>query len=98
MKTVEALKEGLPVVVTPVGAQGLPDLDWIVPVRHDPIGFAAAVCVLLLDDPAWQHANTEQLRYARAHFDRAGLGRSLLRGMGLIVETPVDTPVALAAE
>ena len=39
LKVVEALREGLPLVTTQVGAQGLPGLDQVASVRDDARGF-----------------------------------------------------------
>ena len=36
LKVVEALREGLPLVTTPTGAQGLPGLWQIVPIETNP--------------------------------------------------------------
>ncbi|RZK90525.1 MAG: glycosyltransferase, partial [Methylobacterium sp.] len=49
-KVVEALSFGLPVVTTPVGAQGVAELPGLVPVHDDPAALAAALAVLLRDD------------------------------------------------
>jgi GT2 family glycosyltransferase/glycosyltransferase involved in cell wall biosynthesis len=81
LKTVEALREGLPLVVTPVGAQGLPGLDRIVPVESAPDEFAAAVCALLLDDALWEQRCGAQIAYAKRRFTPAVLHGSLLRAM-----------------
>ncbi len=83
LKVVEALREGLPLVTTPIGAQGLPDLASIVPVESHPAAFARAVCALLLDDDLWQRRSADQLGYARAHFHTDALSRALLEACGL---------------
>jgi glycosyltransferase involved in cell wall biosynthesis len=94
LKVVEALREGVPLVTTPVGAQGLPGLERIAPVRKDPVGFAGALCALLLDDTLWERACADQIAYAQARFGERGLSESLLCGL-LLTEV---APVALAAE
>jgi glycosyltransferase involved in cell wall biosynthesis len=80
-KVVQALQQGLPVVVTPVGAQGIPGLDRIVPVREEPQEIAAAVLTLLADDAAWMAQSVAQSRFAEAHYSRAAMRVSLLRAL-----------------
>jgi GT2 family glycosyltransferase len=81
LKTVEALREGVPLVVSPVGAQGLPGLEAIVPIESEATAFAAAVCQLLLDDEAWERRCAAQIAYAQRWFTPAALRESLLSGM-----------------
>ena len=81
LKTVEALREGVPLVVTPIGAQGLPGLEAIVPVVGEPSRFAASVCDLLLKDTLWEQRCADQIAYARERFMPAALHDSLLRAM-----------------
>ena len=82
LKVVEALSAGLPLVTTPVGAQGLPGLSAVVAVRDDAALFAAAVVTLLHDDVAWEKRCGEQVEYAQARFSRAALAASLLQALG----------------
>jgi glycosyltransferase involved in cell wall biosynthesis len=77
LKVVEALREGLPLVTTPIGAQGLPGLASVVAVEATPSAIAEALCALLLDDVLWRHQAAAQIRYARTHFGTAALARSL---------------------
>jgi hypothetical protein len=90
---VEALKEGVPLVTTPVGAQGLPGIERIVPVETDPDRFADAVCALLLDDALWERQCVRQIDYATARFGADGLREALLAGMA----APAPERRALAA-
>jgi GT2 family glycosyltransferase len=78
LKTVEALREGVPLVASPIGAQGLPGLDQVVPVEDDPQRFAAAVVDLLLDDTLWERRCRDQIDYARRHFTPDTMRRTLL--------------------
>ncbi|MDR3536239.1 MAG: glycosyltransferase [Acetobacteraceae bacterium] len=91
LKVVEALCEGLPLVTTVIGAQGLPDLASIVPVESHPAAFARAVCALLLDDELWQRRSADQLGYARARFQAETLSRALLDacGIALVARLPM---------
>lgn len=83
LKVVEALKEGVPLVTTPVGAQGLPGIADIACVCSDTASFADAVCALLLDDVLWQRRSAAQLAYARERFSEAALRQSVMRAMAL---------------
>ncbi len=83
LKVVEALREGVPLVTTPIGAQGLPGLDTVASIATDPAGFADAVCRLLTDDLLWQQRCAGQLRYARARFSEQAMRRSFQVGLGL---------------
>ena len=83
LKVVEALREGVPLVTTPVGAQGLPGLEEVAVVADDPAAIAAAVCRLLTDDAAWSRASAAQLAFAEARFSEDALRRSLLAGFGI---------------
>ncbi|HVC63483.1 MAG TPA: glycosyltransferase [Acetobacteraceae bacterium] len=82
LKVVEALKEGVPVVTTPVGAQGLPGIADVACVCGDAASFADAVLTLLLDDALWQQRCAVQIGYARARFGEAALRQSMMRAVG----------------
>jgi len=83
LKVVEALKEGVPLVTTPVGAQGLPGLADVASVCGDATSFAEAVRVLLVNDVAWQRRSVAQRLYARARFSEVAFRASLLQAIGL---------------
>jgi GT2 family glycosyltransferase len=81
-KVVEALREGLPLVTTSVGAQGLPGIEECVAVADDARGLAHAAVKLLRDDALWRVASRLQLEYARGHFSRVAFRRSFLEAIG----------------
>jgi GT2 family glycosyltransferase len=81
LKVVEGLRAGLPLVTTPVGAQGLPGLSQIVAVEDDPARFAAAVIRLLRDDDAWEKCSRKQVAFAQARFSREAMTASLLAAL-----------------
>jgi GT2 family glycosyltransferase len=81
-KVVEALREGLPLVTTGVGAQGLPGLEEVASIANEPRGLAQAAVRLLLDDAAWMEASVRQVEYARRRFSRDAFRRSFLEAIG----------------
>ena len=81
-KVVEALREGLPLVTTSVGAQGLPGIEECVAIADDARGLADSAVKLLQDDDLWRQTSRLQLEYARAHFSRAAFRRSFLDAIG----------------
>jgi glycosyltransferase involved in cell wall biosynthesis len=83
LKVVEALKEGLPLVTTSIGAQGLPGLGAVVSIRDDREAFAAAVSELLMDDLVWEERCRAQIDYARKRFGMAQMRESLLSAAGI---------------
>lgn len=78
LKVVEALQQGLPLVTTPIGAQGLPGLSAILPVAADPAALAAEIVRLFRDDAAWLRQSAAQSAYAERHFSEAVLQASIL--------------------
>ena len=68
LKVVEALHHGVPLVTTPVGAQGLNGVDEVCDVTADPGSFAAAVIRLLSDDALWVARAGAQSAYAASRF------------------------------
>jgi len=90
LKVVEALRDGVPLVTTPVGAQGLPGVADVASVCSDAASFAAAVLALLLDDALWQQRSRAQIAYARLHFSEAVFRQSLMRA----VAAPASAAVA----
>lgn len=93
LKVVEALQQGLPLVTTPVGVQGLPGLGGILPVAEAPEAIAEALVRLLRDDAAWLAQSAAQSDYAEARFSREALGESLL---GALLGTARDQQTAAA--
>ena len=82
LKVVEALTEGLPLVTTPVGAQGLPGLGDVASVETEAGRFADAVCALLAGDALWEARSAAGIAYASARFRPALLRASLLGAIG----------------
>ncbi len=68
LKVVEALHHGVPLVTTPIGAQGLNGVDAVCDVAADPASFAAAVVRLLGDDALWVARAEAQSDYIATRF------------------------------
>ncbi len=84
LKVVEALREGLPLVTTPIGAQGLPGIEDVASICGDPESFTHAVCRLLTDDDLWIERNAAQIRYASSRYSEEALRNSLLDAAGFV--------------
>ena len=82
-KVVEALQQGLPLVTTPVGAQGLPGVDAACAVVDDPAAIADAILALLGDDALWRARSGAGAAYARAHFSREAMSGQLRAALAL---------------
>jgi glycosyltransferase involved in cell wall biosynthesis len=82
LKVVEALRAGVPLVTTPVGAQGLPGLSQVVAVHDDAASFADAVVALLQDPSGWEKCSLRQVEFAGTRFSRQAMTASLLAAIG----------------
>jgi glycosyltransferase involved in cell wall biosynthesis len=85
-KVAEALREGVPLVTTPTGAQGLPGLAEIVTVSDRPEVIAEALATLLRDDTAWIAASHAQTAYAESRFGAIHMRDSLLAALQIAAE------------
>lgn len=82
-KVVEALQQGLPLVTTSVGAQGLPGVHATCAVADDETALADHLLRLLADDAAWRSQSRLGVAYARAHFSRDTLRTQLASALGI---------------
>ncbi|WP_419731072.1 glycosyltransferase [Lichenicola sp.] len=80
-KVVEALQQGVPLVTTPIGAEGVPGLSELVPVNDQAAALANSVVTLLRDDRSWSSQSALQVAYAERHFSRAALAASLFAAL-----------------
>ncbi len=67
-KVVEALKHGVPMITTSIGAEGIPDLERIVPVVDSAEDFANVVLELYDDDERLAEISKRSVEYARDHY------------------------------
>jgi O-antigen biosynthesis protein len=80
-KVIEALHYGIPLVTTPVGAQGLDGVELIMPVSTDQGILARQICALLHDDELWLKTSREQQKYMEGRFSLQAMMRALQLGM-----------------
>jgi len=76
-KVVEAMYYGMPVVTTPIGAQGLGDGDGALFVSVDPAAQASEVQRLLNDDDYWLSCSEASTRFVKIHFTHENVWRKL---------------------
>jgi GT2 family glycosyltransferase/glycosyltransferase involved in cell wall biosynthesis len=79
MKVVEAVHQGVPLVTTAVGAQGLDGIENAVDVSDRPEDFAAAVLRLLTDDRHWVLRSEAEAAFMRGRFSARALACELSR-------------------
>jgi GT2 family glycosyltransferase/SAM-dependent methyltransferase/glycosyltransferase involved in cell wall biosynthesis len=80
-KVAEALRAGLPLVTTTIGAEGMPGVATVAAVADEPATIAAEVARLLCDDAAWLAASQAQTGYAAMHFGSERMRETLLAAM-----------------
>lgn len=79
LKVIEAMHHGVPLVTTPVGAQGLRGLETVCAVHTEAEGFAAAVLRLLEDDSVWIASTAAQSAYVADRFTAQAVRQGLER-------------------
>ena len=80
-KVLEALHHGLPLVTTPVGAQGLEGLDAVVPTSTEEGVLAQHIVALLSDDDLWRETSRRGQAYMEGRFSRAAMIEALQLGL-----------------
>ena len=82
-KVVEALQQGLPLVTTPVGVQGLPGVAQACVVGDDPAMLADGLCRLLDDAGDWRTRSVAGAEYIVRHFSTDAMRGDLLDALGI---------------
>lgn len=80
-KVVESLQQGLPLVTTTTGGQGLDGLSQVACVEDSPEAMVEGIVRLLGEDTAWLAASRDGAAYARARFSRDTLRGQIDRAM-----------------
>jgi len=88
-KVIEALHHGLPLVTTPVGAQGLAGIESIVPVAADPATLARHILEFLQHDQRWEVAAAAGRRFVAERFSAATMWEVFAADMMLPEEVAV---------
>ena len=99
-KVVEAMAAGVPVVTTPVGAEGLPGADPPLVVAGSAEELAARLTELYTDEPRWERLARDGAAYAAAHFTRAAAADRVLADLlagearpGPVRHSPAASPI-----
>lgn len=72
-KVLEALNQGVPMVTTSVGIQGLDGLDVVVPVHDESQEIADAILRIMVDDEYWDRISVEGRNFVLARFSQAAV-------------------------
>ncbi|GAA4485923.1 methyltransferase domain-containing protein [Gluconacetobacter asukensis] len=80
-KVVEALYEGVPLTVTPIGAEGIEGLADILPIVRSPREIADDLLHMLNDDAAWLARSHAQTRFAQDHFSAKAMQDSVIAAL-----------------
>ncbi len=82
-KTIEAMRNGVPIVATTIGIEGLPGLPSELTGFDDPQAFAETSIRLHCDGKLWMDHCLSQFTYIRANFSRAQAISSLRTALNL---------------
>jgi glycosyltransferase involved in cell wall biosynthesis len=93
-KVIEAMQHGLPLVTTPVGAQGLAGLEEVCDVHADPDAFASAVLRLLRDDELWVERVRGQREFIKNRFSFQAITTALNAAFAMAEKAPLPAPAA----
>lgn len=95
LKVVEALANGIPLVTTSTGAQGLDGLRDVSLVADSDRGLADFLAeVLSLTEAGWLKQAQQQVDYVEQRFSRSGMRSSLLAALGPLAPRPAPEPLA----
>jgi len=87
-KVVEALQQGLPLVTTPVGAQGLAGIETAACVAAEAVDLAKGILRLLEDDAEWTRCSAAGADFAAAQFSTGAMRDALAEAFGLRADEP----------
>jgi GT2 family glycosyltransferase len=82
-KVVEALQQGVPLVTTQVGAQGLVNVDVVCDVVDAASQIAARILALLTNDESWSRRAHAGIEYVGRRFGRGAMARELLEAVAM---------------
>jgi GT2 family glycosyltransferase len=93
-KVIEAMHNGIPLVTTPTGAQGVAGLELLVPVSDEPARLAKEIVLLSRDDEHWSAVAASGLRYVSARFSRAAMQSAFAQDIE-VRKAAISAPLAL---
>lgn len=76
-KVVEAMRFGVPLVTTSVGAQGLTNDPEILKIADEPELFSHLIQSLISDDEMWLRTSLNQLNYVKKNFSNEAIQQVL---------------------
>jgi GT2 family glycosyltransferase len=82
LKVLEAMQQGVPLVTTSVGAQGLPELKNVACVADDPAEIADAIIRVLDDDDAWRVVSKRGCEFIARRFSGDAMTLALMKALG----------------
>ncbi len=82
-KVTESLQQGVPLVTTTVGAQGLPGIERCTLISDSPEEIAKAIVSLMANDERWTELSRAGAQYAESNFSAATMRDSLLGALGI---------------
>lgn len=66
-KVIEAIAYGVPLVTTPIGAEGIDNAEEVILIAEDEMGFAESVCKLYSDKDLWMNLRKKQKAYSERY-------------------------------
>lgn len=94
LKVLEALQQGVPLVTTSIGAQGLPELAAAVPVSDDADVLADYAVELLTSDQRWLEVSERGRQLIVDRFSPAAFGAAMAAAFELARSSPLRSVVS----
>lgn len=85
-KVVEAMRQGVPVVTTPIGAEGIPNSRTSLAICESAAEMAAHICSLYQDARQWEDMRKNAMQTAAQHFSRQAAYLRLLKDLAPVRE------------
>ncbi len=83
-KVLESLSKGVPVVTTPVGAEGIPEVASCMSVATAAVDFAEAVIEVVSDEAVWNRLSQGGLRVINQHFSEQYVIDTVFEKLGIV--------------
>ncbi len=86
-KVIESICQGVPLVTTSIGAQGIKECEKIMFIANNPEDFANKMCQIYLDKNKWEMMRKNQIEYSRLYYSY----KNLKKQFETVFNTEVDT-------